>query len=71
MQEIVDIYLDGVGRRRFSAGWTLFSKLLAPLFLATYSSGSAITRGIIKVFKAEHKAGGPLDMQEWLQGQDD
>ena len=43
---------------------------LALLFLATYSSGSAITRGIIKVFKAEHKAGGPPD-KKWLQGQDD
>ena len=40
VQGIVNIYLDGVGRRearrRFSAGWTLFSKLRAPLILATY-----------------------------------
>ena len=70
MQNLVNIYLDGVGRRRFSAGWTLFSKLLAPLFLATYSSGSAITRGIIKVFKAEHKAGGPPDKKK-LQSRDE
>ena len=43
---------------------------LALLFLATCSSRSAITSGIINVFKAEHKAGGPPDKKK-LQSRDE
>ena len=41
---------------------------LLSLFLATYSSGSTITSGIINIFTAEYKAGGPPDKSSYRAG---